>query len=124
MGEKRILQKIEAALRRLRKIGNFMRGTLRERYITCGKAQCRCKQPDEPPHGPYTYIDMTRTDGRHVSIMIPGQYAEEAKRLVDNFDTLWENIERVTELNLERFTAVKFKQSNRLKEPRRKKKSR
>lgn len=43
------------------KIGEMRTGSLSEQYNVCGKAACKCKDPDSPQkHGPYYQLSYTR----------------------------------------------------------------
>ena len=39
--------------KKLRKLGNFRRGTIAVRYRKCGKKNCACAKPGHKGHGPY-----------------------------------------------------------------------
>jgi hypothetical protein len=115
MKESQIDKKIEKELRSLRKVGSFMRGTLWEGYIQCGKSGCKCKKRGEKGHGPYCYINITKGVGKVTSVMIPGDKIKEAKKLLKNYHLVREQIEKITSLNVERFTAIKSEREGREK---------
>lgn len=116
MIESQIDKKIQKELSRLHKAGNFMRGTLREGYMRCGKPGCRCKKRGEKGHGPYCYINISKGVGKVVSIMIPGDKIKEARKLLKNYSVIKGQIEKITHLNAQRFTAIKSERKGRGKQ--------
>jgi len=62
-------------------------GTLYERYITCGKKNCRCHDKENPKlHGPY-YEWVRRINGKQVGRMLrPGPDFEKVKTGIENYD--------------------------------------
>jgi len=62
-------------------------GKLYERYITCGKKNCRCHDKESPKlHGPY-YEWVRRIDGKQVGRMLrPGTDLEKVKTGIENYN--------------------------------------
>ena len=63
-------QQRSAILHRLGDLGDFRPGSITTTSGRCGKANCRCHRPDEPPHGPtdrFTY----KVEGKTVSESLP-----------------------------------------------------
>ena len=72
---------------RVQDLGFVIAGSVGERYITCGKANCRCRADPAQRHGPY--IEYTRkvagkTTGRRIT---PGQ-ADQYRAWIANRRTL------------------------------------
>jgi hypothetical protein len=62
---------------RLQDLGFVIAGSVGERYLTCGKTNCRCKADPSQRHGPY--IEYTRklagkTTGRRLTPAQADQY--------------------------------------------------
>ncbi|MEW6072019.1 MAG: DUF6788 family protein, partial [Planctomycetota bacterium] len=47
-----------------------VRGTLVERHLTCGNANCRC-HGEGPRHGPYHYLLTTIAPGKTRTTLVP-----------------------------------------------------
>jgi hypothetical protein len=45
-------QQRQAILQRILELPDFRSGSITPTYGTCGKPNCRCHQPNQPPHGP------------------------------------------------------------------------
>ena len=71
------------------KLGPLCSGTLHERYITCGKENCRCQESENPKrHGPY-YEWVRRIEGKQVGRMLrPGPELEKVKAGIENYNRL------------------------------------
>ena len=82
-----IERRYREAKNRLQDLGFVIAGSVGERYLTCGKANCRCKADPPQRHGPY--IEYTRkvagkTTGRRLT---PAQ-AEQYRAWIANRRTL------------------------------------
>jgi hypothetical protein len=62
-------------------------GKLYERYISCGKENCRCHDTEDPKlHGPY-YEWVRRIDGKQIGRMLrPGPDLEKIKAGIENYN--------------------------------------
>jgi len=45
-------QQRRAIFQRMMELPDFRSGSITATYGTCGKSNCRCHQPNQPPHGP------------------------------------------------------------------------
>jgi hypothetical protein len=82
-----IQRRYREAKNRLQDLGFVIAGSVGERYLTCGKTNCRCKADPAQRHGPY--IEYTRklagkTTGRRLT---PAQ-AEQYRAWIANRRTL------------------------------------
>lgn len=59
-------QQRSAILDRMTELGDFRPGSITTTSGRCGKANCRCHRPDEPPHGPTERLTY-KIDGKTVS---------------------------------------------------------
>jgi hypothetical protein len=80
-------------------IEQVLRGTLRRRYVRCGKPGCHCR--DGVGHGPIVYLSVTFAGGSTKQITIAPEDYEYAKRLVGNYQKLYAALERVSTINRE-----------------------
>ena len=97
----------ELALRQRRKgvvkllppAGEVLRGSLVERYVTCGNPSCKCARGER--HGPMWYLTVTLGPGRTTGGIISADQIEQVRRRIENFQRLKEDLERISEINRE-----------------------
>jgi hypothetical protein len=75
-----------------------VRGTLVERYLTCGKPSCRCHGTG-PRHGPYHYLLTTTAPGKTRTTLVDADQLARVRRWIANFQRFKVVLERITELN-------------------------
>ena len=74
-----------AVLERIAALGDLRPGSLTTTQGKCGKAECCCKQPDHPGHGPHWRITY-KADGKTRTESLYEQAAiEKAGREIDEF---------------------------------------
>lgn len=60
-------------------------GSISQQYSVCGKAGCRCVDPENPKkHGPYYQLSYVHR-GKSTSQFIRPAYLKEAKRQIANY---------------------------------------
>ncbi len=67
-------QQRSAILHRLTELGDFRPGSITATSGRCGKANCRCHRPNEPPHGPIDRLTY-KIGGKTVSESLPSPAA-------------------------------------------------
>lgn len=67
-------QQRSAILHRLTNLGDFRPGSVTATSGRCGKANCRCHRPNEPPHGPTDRLTY-KVEGKSVSESLPNPAA-------------------------------------------------
>lgn len=90
----------------LAQVRPMRRGSLSERYMKCGQANCRCRQDPEARHGPY--FSLTRgSGGRTRSRYLAEAQAELARVQIEagqqfrkQVDAYWEACERWADAEL------------------------
>src|SRR2546427_383754 len=65
-----------------------LRGTLRERYVTCGKPGCKCARGER--HGPLWYLSVTLGSGRTAGGVIAAEQVERVRRWIENYHQIKE----------------------------------
>src|SRR2546426_6709593 len=60
-----------------------LRGTLRERYVTCGKPGCKCARGER--HGPLWYLSATLGSGRTVGGAIDAEQVDRVLRWIVHY---------------------------------------
>jgi len=102
-GAQRLLKQRAKAAGVAPPLSEVLRGTLRKRYLRCGKPGCRCRKGQG--HGPFFYLNVTLGVGRTRQITIdPADWAL-AKRYARNYRRLQEILEAVSAFNRKLFEA-------------------
>ena len=97
----RLLKQRSRAAGQAPPLDEVLRGTLRRRYLRCGKAGCHCRKGRR--HGPFFYLNVTLGVGRTRQITIdPGDWAL-ALRYAQNYHRMQEVLEAVSTLNRKLF---------------------
>ena len=86
-------------VRQIPDLRQILRGSLLERYLTCGKPGCKCSRGER--HGPVWYLSVTLRVGKTVGMQVPEDKVEEVRRLLDNHRKLKESLEAISEINWE-----------------------
>jgi len=68
-----------------------LRGSLIERYLTCGNPNCKCARGQR--HGPGWYLSVTLGPGRTTGTIVPVQLLERVRRWIENCHKLKEHLE-------------------------------
>jgi hypothetical protein len=78
----------------------LIRGSLAERFLTCGRPQCSCHQGNK--HGPFYYLNRCLPQGRMSSLLLksPEQIAH-ARQAVAAFTGVAELLDQLSWINLE-----------------------
>jgi hypothetical protein len=74
-----------------------LRGTLRSRFVRCGKSGCHCRKGRG--HGPFFYLSVAMGVGRTIQIVIPSQEYPMARGFARNYRRLRQILERVSAIN-------------------------
>jgi hypothetical protein len=108
MAEREKLSKLsDLALRRRREgltkvlppLGEVLRGSLMERYLTCGTPACKCARGER--HGPVWYLSVTLDQTRRVGCTVPGDQVEQVRRWIENYHQVKQNLEKISDINRE-----------------------
>jgi hypothetical protein len=92
-------QRRRAALRQLPDLQEILRGSLMERYLTCGKPGCKCARGER--HGPVWYLSVTLKAGKTVGRQVPVEQLEPVRGWLENYRHLKESLETICEINWE-----------------------
>jgi hypothetical protein len=80
-------QQYTAVKNHILQIGFITEGSLSKRYLTCGKASCRCTSDPAHRHGPY-YLLTWKRKGRTVSQFLPESLAQQYEEWIRNRQSL------------------------------------
>jgi hypothetical protein len=105
----------ELALRRRREgltkllppLGEVLRGSLMERYLTCGNPACKCARGDK--HGPIWYLSVTLDQSHRTGSTVPADQVEQVRRWIDNYHQVKEHLEKISDINRELLRRQKAK---------------
>jgi hypothetical protein len=76
-----------------------LRGTLLQRYVTCGKPDCKCARGER--HGPSWYLTVTLAPGRTTGAVVPGEQVEQVRHWVENYQRMKQDLESISAINRE-----------------------
>jgi hypothetical protein len=79
--------------------GQFLRGSLIERFKRCGKAECKCVKGKG--HGPKHYLSVSFPDKNPDMIYIPQDMVPEVKRYVENYKSMKIILDKISDINRE-----------------------
>jgi len=75
-------KKVKQLKKKLLKTGPMLPGTINKQFNICGKAGCKCKDPDKPiKHGPYYQISFA-INGKSSSMFVKNKDIYEAKKRI------------------------------------------
>lgn len=77
----------------------ILRGSLVERYVTCGRPHCKCARGER--HGPIWYLTVTLGPGRTTGGIIAAEKLEQVRRWIENYRTFKEKLEKISQINRE-----------------------
>lgn len=77
----------------------ILRGSLIERYVTCGNPTCKCAKGER--HGPMWYLTVTLGRGRTTGGIIASEKVEEVRTWIENYHKLKDHLEKISEINRE-----------------------
>lgn len=76
-----------------------LRGSLVERYVTCGNPSCKCARGER--HGPVWYLTITLGPGRTTSAVVPPELRDQVRRWIENYRKVKDDLEKISEINRE-----------------------
>lgn len=88
-----------------------LRGSLVERYITCGNPSCKCARGER--HGPVWYLTITLGPGRTTSAVVPPELLEQVRHWIANYRKVKGDLEKISEINRELLRRKRKKKSGK-----------
>lgn len=80
-------------------LGEVLRGSLMERYLTCGNPDCKCARGER--HGPVWYLSVTLDQTHRSGCTVPGDQVEQVRKWIANYHRVKENLEKISDINRE-----------------------
>lgn len=99
VSELALRQRRQGLVKLLPPAGEVLRGSLVERYVTCGNPSCKCARGER--HGPMWYLTVTLGPGRTTGGIISAEQVEQVRRWIENHQRLKDDLERISEINRE-----------------------
>jgi len=93
-----------------------LRGSLIERYLTCGKPDCRCARGER--HGPVWYLSVTLDQAHRSGCTVPSYQLQQVRRWIENYHQVKDRLEKISDINRELLRRDKGRKPDR---PRRRK---
>jgi hypothetical protein len=122
MGEREKLSKISTLALRNRKdgltkllppLGEVLRGSLLERYLTCGNPDCKCARGQR--HGPVWYLSVTLDQTHRAGTTVAPEQVEQVRRWIDNYHQVKNHLEKISDINRELLRRQKDKNKHKKK---------
>ena len=76
-----------------------LRGSLVERYLTCGNPACKCARGKR--HGPAWYLTVTLGPGRTTGSVVAVEQLDQVRGWIANYHKVKEHLERISAINRE-----------------------
>jgi len=80
-------------------LSEVLRGSLMERYLTCGKPDCKCARGER--HGPVWYLSVTLDQSHRSGSTVPADQVEQVRRWIGNYHQVKEQMEKISDINRE-----------------------
>ena len=80
-------------------VAETLRGSLVERYVTCGNPACKCARGER--HGPVWYLTVTLGRGRTTGGIVPSEKSDQVRSWIENYHKVKDHLEKISEINRE-----------------------
>lgn len=80
-------------------LSEVLRGSLMERYLTCGNPDCKCARGDR--HGPVWYLSVTLDQSRRLGSTVHADQVAQVRRWIENYHQVKERLEKISDINRE-----------------------
>ena len=92
-------RRLEGLVKLMPAHSEFVRGSLIERYLTCGNPNCKCASGER--HGPNWYLSVTLNAKHRTAITIAASKAGQVRRWIENYQNLKDLLEKISDINRE-----------------------
>lgn len=93
------LRQRKLGLTKLPPVAEILRGSLMERYVTCGNPSCKCARGER--HGPTWYLSVTLGPGRTTGSIISEEKVDEVRSGIENYHKVKDQLEKISDINRE-----------------------
>lgn len=105
------LRQRRVGLAKLPPVAEILRGSLMERYVTCGNPSCKCARGER--HGPSWYLSVTLGPGRTTGSIIPEERVDKVRVWIENYRKLKDQLEKISDINRELLRRERDRQRKR-----------
>lgn len=92
-------QRRQGLAQQLPPVTETLRGSLVERYVTCGNPACKCAKGER--HGPMWYLTVTLGPGRTTGGIVPAEKVDQVRGWIENYHKVKDHLEKISEINRE-----------------------
>jgi len=96
---------------RLPPVTEILRGSLLQRYVTCGNPACKCAKGER--HGPIWYLTVTLGPGRTAGGIVAPEKVAEVRAWIENYRQLKDRLEQISDINRELLRRQRARQRQR-----------
>ena len=114
ISELALRQRRQGLAQQLPPVTEILRGSLVERYVTCGNPSCKCAKGER--HGPLWYLTVTLGRGRTTGGIISEEKIDEVRGWIENYHKLKDHLEKISEINRELLRRQREQQRRRKRE--------
>src|SRR6202795_3578437 len=111
ISELALRQRKQGLAKLLPSVTEILRGSLVERYVTCGNPSCKCARGER--HGPIWYLTVTLGKGRTTGSIIPEEKVDEVRGWIENYHKVKNHLEKIFDMNRELLRRERAKQRKR-----------
>ena len=105
------LRQRKLGLTKLPPVAEILRGSLMERYVTCGNPSCKCARGER--HGPTWYLSVTLGPGRTAGSIISEEKVDEVRSGIENYHKVKDQLEKISDINRELLRRERAQQRKR-----------
>ena len=113
LSELALRQRRQGLAHQLPPVTEILRGSLVERYVTCGNPSCKCAKGER--HGPVWYLTVTLGPGRTTGGIVSDDSLAEVRNWIENYHKLKDHLEKISEINRELLWRQREQQRRRKK---------
>lgn len=114
LSELALRQRRQGLAQQLPPVTETLRGSLVERYVTCGNPACKCAKGER--HGPVWYLTVTLGPGKTTGGIVAIDKVEQVRGWVQNYQKVKKHLEKISEINRELLRRDRDKQRQRKRE--------
>ncbi|HEX6504118.1 MAG TPA: DUF6788 family protein [Terriglobales bacterium] len=104
-------QRRQGLAQQLPPVTETLRGSLVERYVTCGNPNCKCAKGER--HGPVWYLTVTLGPGKTTGGIVAPEKVEQVRGWLQNYQKVKEHLEKISDINRELLRRERDKQRQR-----------
>ncbi len=111
LSELALRQRRQGLAQQLPPVTETLRGSLVERYVTCGNPACKCAKGER--HGPIWYLTVTLGPGKTTGGIVASEKVEQVRGWVQNYQKVKDHLEKISAINRELLRRERDKQRQR-----------